>query len=140
MSTSTPASNHVNGPGGRERRIRQEAGKWVDQLTDLGPNNKLLYYRDLKVGTLNLREANDAQLHQLLAGHPVRSTQLLPDPAQQRDAARRLQTIYKKIRALDEQYGISTGYLAAGIRGSRGEFELALRAAPCCRNSRGTSA
>jgi very-short-patch-repair endonuclease len=154
VSTSMPATSHVDRPSERERRVQQERDKWISQLTNFSTKNNLLYYRDLRVRTLDLREANGAQLRRLLAGQQVRSSQLLPDPAQRTEVAHRLRTVYNKVRELDEQYGINTGYLAAGmvswqeahrspaaplllrelflrpVRAAREDFELMLQAEP----------
>ena len=54
---------------------------WVKQLIDLGGRNRLLYYRDLKVGTLDLTPlaaASSERFDDLLAGNVVMLSQLVP--------------------------------------------------------------
>jgi very-short-patch-repair endonuclease len=116
MATAAPSASFPAPPASdRRHRILQAKKEWIKQLTDLSGNNNLLYYRDLKRGTLDLAGADDAPLRRLLAGQRVRCSQLFADPALRSDAAARLRAIYRRIRLLDEQYGISTGCLAAGL-------------------------
>jgi very-short-patch-repair endonuclease len=99
----------------RARLVARAVRGWVDQLTDLSARNNLLYYKDLRRGTLDLGNANSGPRERLLGGRPVRCSQLFPDPAQRDDAVARLKEIYRKIRELDEERGISAGYVAAGM-------------------------
>ena len=41
----------------RERLVKDAARQWTDQLMDVSGRNQLLFYRDLKVGTLDLEDA-----------------------------------------------------------------------------------
>ena len=63
----------------RSGLVARAVETWVKQLIDLGGSNRLLYYRDLKRGTLDLTtalQANPAQFQRLLAGQPVSLSQL----------------------------------------------------------------
>lgn len=109
---------------------------WKRQLIDLGGRNTLLYFRDLRRGTLDLSAGTesrnggqpsllppaedsstpiDRSLEQLLSGRPVRLSQLFPDPDPQSDAARRARAIHAKARENDEERGLETLYLAYGL-------------------------
>jgi very-short-patch-repair endonuclease len=99
----------------RSRLISEAVGRWVDQLTDLTARNNLLYYKDLKRGTLDLGSAASHAREQLLAGQKVRCSRLFPDEARRADAVTRLREIHRKIRELDEERGISAGYVVAGL-------------------------
>ena len=99
----------------RERLVARAVSGWVDQLTDLSARNNLLYYRDLRRGTLDLAGASTGPRERLLGGRPVRCSQLFPNPARRADAAGRLKEIHRKIRELDEERGINAGYVVVGM-------------------------
>ena len=44
---------------------------WIRRLIDLSRRNNLLYYRELKTGTLDFSDANKKALDELLAGKTV---------------------------------------------------------------------
>ena len=106
-----------------ERAVKQ----WRSQLVDLTGNNRLIYYRELKAGTLNLKDANSDRLHQLVTGGKIRLSDLYPaerieegdevrvDHSAFEDAAKRLRTIDKTGRANFEEKGITTTYLASHL-------------------------
>jgi very-short-patch-repair endonuclease len=109
-----------NGPASAERRARIEAAvkDWIDQLIDLGGSNRLLHYRDLAVGTLDLSDTervNTAALDQLRGGRRTRLRTLLPDPGDRAAAARRMRAISEKALENHEEKGIRTLYLALGM-------------------------
>ena len=99
----------------RARLVARAALGWVDQLTDLSARNNLLYYRDLRRGTLDLGNASVGPRGRLLDGRSVRCSQLFADPGQRVDAVARLKGIYRKIRELDEERGINAGYVVSGM-------------------------
>jgi hypothetical protein len=99
----------------RDRLVARAVSGWIDQLTDLSARNNLLYYRDLRRGTLNLADANTGPRERLLAGRTVRCSQLFPDLTRCTDVAGRLKEIHRKIRELDEERGINAGYVVAGM-------------------------
>ena len=102
------------GRDSRARLVARALRGWVDQLTDLSARNNLLYYRDLRRGTLDLGSASAGPRERLLGGRP-RCSQLFPDPGQRDDAVARLKEIYRKVRELDEERGINAGDVAAGM-------------------------
>lgn len=99
----------------RSRLTSEAVSRWIDELTDLSAKNNLLYYRDLRRGTLDLAAADDNLRQRLLDGRTIRCSYLFPGPVPGADAAARLGSIYRNIRKLDEEYGLSTGYLASGL-------------------------
>jgi hypothetical protein len=103
------------GSDSRARLVARAVSGWVDQLTDLSARNNLLYYRDLRRGTLDLGNASAGPRERLLGGRPVRCSQLFLDPGQRDDAVARLKEIHRKIRELDEERGINAGYVVAGM-------------------------
>lgn len=52
---------------------------WTGQLVDLGGRNNLLYFKDLRRGTLDLGQAAPKALAGLLAGKTVRISQLFTE-------------------------------------------------------------
>ena len=90
--------------------------QWTDALTDLGGRNTLLYYKDRRAGTLDLAAADPGALERFEKTGHTRLTRLFQADADQRaDAIRRMQTIYRKARELQEERGIRVGYLATGL-------------------------
>jgi very-short-patch-repair endonuclease len=115
---------------GRLERVRQAASRWVGQLVDLSGRNTLLYYKDLKVGTLDLGGGEPAALDALLGGRPVRLSALFADPAELAGAARRARTIRAKAVELFEERGIQTLHLARGMATWDNQRGVATPAAP----------
>jgi len=62
------ARTHDATTGGRFAAVRKAAAAWTGQLVDLTGRNSLLYYRDLKVGTLPLDSSPRQLIYAVLAG------------------------------------------------------------------------
>ena len=88
---------------------------WMSQLVDLGASNRLLYYRTLAVGTLDLDLAALPAIEALRQGTRVTLTALFPDLDQRTDAARRMRAINAKAIENLEERGLRTLYLAWGM-------------------------
>ena len=88
---------------------------WMSQLVDLGASNRLLYYRTLAVGTLDLDRAALPAIEALRQGARVTLTALFPDLDQRTDAARRMRAINAKAIENLEERGLRTLYLAWGM-------------------------
>ena len=90
---------------------------WTGELVDLGGRNTLLYYRDLKQGTLDIgpgSTANDVAVDELLSSRPVRLSTLFDDTAIG-PAARRARTVKAKAAENFEERGLQTLFLAWGM-------------------------
>jgi very-short-patch-repair endonuclease/DNA polymerase III delta prime subunit len=113
---SVPNDHQSAGPPSPERvaAVKSAAGVWSSQLIDLGGRNTLLYYRDLKVGTLDLTDASPVGLALLLDGRAVRLSNLFP-AERVVDAARRARTVAAKAKENFEERGLSTLYAARGM-------------------------
>jgi very-short-patch-repair endonuclease len=105
----------VGVPDGRLELVRGKAEQWARDLTDFGPRNTLLYYRDTKSYTVDLSEADPAQLAALLAGGTGRLSRLLPEPTQAERANTAARTLRKRIVLMREEQGIEVGRLARGL-------------------------
>lgn len=106
----------VDSPAAATRRelVERAVHTWSDQLVDLSGRNGLLYYRDLRVGTLDLGSADPVRVPALLGGESVRLSALFSDDAL-KDAAHRLRRIRAKARENLEERGIDTLFLARGM-------------------------
>ena len=89
--------------------------RWHTQSVDLSGRNRLLYYRHLKVGTLDLESANEQSLHGLLTGTKMRLSRLYPDPSEFDEALRRCRTIRARAHQSQEEKGIDTLRLIFGM-------------------------
>lgn len=102
---------------GRVEAIERAQRFWVTQLLDLTGKNTLLYYRDLKVGTLDLgpgSSASEVAVDQLLSLHPVTMTALFGEKGQA-EASKRVRTIRAKATENFEERGLRTLFLAWGM-------------------------
>lgn len=70
---SVGMSNFVNDGAKRERYAAVERVRegWIRRLIDLSRRNNLLYYRELKRGTLDFSDCNSKALKELLTGKTV---------------------------------------------------------------------
>jgi hypothetical protein len=89
----------------RTELIAAAQAGWVAALTDLGGRNTLLYYKDRRVGTLDLAAADPAALEKFLRTGSARLTRLFHDVDTRADAIRRVQVIHRKARELLEERG-----------------------------------
>jgi very-short-patch-repair endonuclease len=105
--------------GGAERRtlIDRAVRTWTDELIDLGGRNTLLYYRDLKQGTLDLgpaSPAHDVAVGQLLSSRTMRLSTLFGETSIS-SAARRARAVKAKATENFEERGLQTMFLAWGM-------------------------
>ena len=77
-------------PGERLDVVCRKAEQWADELTDFGPYNTLLHYKDSRTLTVDLTTADPEQLRRLLCGSGVRLSALLRDPEEQGPACVRI--------------------------------------------------
>ena len=112
---SAPVPEQIDRPSARSGLVREAARRWRAQLIDLGGRNTLLYYRDLKAGTLDLGDADEVARTALLSGRPMTLRQLFPDRAVHKEAVKRARTIRNKARELLEERGIQSCFLAIGM-------------------------
>lgn len=116
---TTPQQDQGSGPAGRGRAglIGRAVRNWTGELVDLGGRNTLLYYRDLKQGTLDVGPGSGAgtvAVDSLLSSHTVRLSTMFGDPAIGA-AARRARTVKAKATENYEERGLQTLFLAWGM-------------------------
>jgi hypothetical protein len=135
--TGTPVPAGVGGPNPQDlarRRaiVERAAAAWSAQVVDLGGRNTLLYYRDLRVGTLDLTPSATVDatgIRLLLTGRTVRLSQLVV-PEELAGAAKRARTIAAKGAENYEERGLQTTFLALGTATWRSSRSEAVPAAP----------
>ena len=94
--------------------VEQARSSWIRRLIDLSRRNNLLYYRELKTGTLDLSDCDTKVLTELLAGKTVALNRLLPQ-AEELKAAARVGQIRRRAIANLEEKGLETLFLALGM-------------------------
>jgi very-short-patch-repair endonuclease len=109
LSSATPITDR------RRKLVEQAVELWKRQLTDMGGRNNLLAYKDLRLGTLGLSDADTDELEALLAARPTTLGRLFEYPDQRENAIRRGRAIYRKATELLEERGIETLFIAYGF-------------------------
>lgn len=107
----------------RAERVRRAARQWASQLTDVSGRNRLLYYRPLKLGTLELGGTNPASLQRLLTSKPgtkIRLRALFADDSAEgedaaADAVRRARAVSRKAVENFEERGVNTLFIVQGM-------------------------
>ena len=105
--------------------LQRAAAQWKQQLLDT-TRSPLLYYRDLKTGTLELTpgdvggQVNPSAVDSLVAGRKVRLSSLIPEASVNgssslTDARNRVKRIGQVAQAYLEEKGASILFLAAGL-------------------------
>ncbi len=115
------ASNE--GPEARRAAVDRAREGWIRRLIDLSRSNNLLYFRDLKIGTLDLaghRPEIMARLLEDIEGDPrvIDVDALMPLPEEAEDRRQRLaalKTIRTRARDNLEERGLQTLHIAAGM-------------------------
>ncbi len=106
-------------PVERQRAVERAMTEWVKKLVDMSGRNRLLFYRTLKRGTLELTDADELNVDLLLSGRGVSLSSLFTATAAEPDrfenARRRARTIHAKAMEHFEERGIETLFLAVGM-------------------------
>jgi hypothetical protein len=111
--SQSPSPQAVADPRGE--RVAAAVRSWQRHLVDLGGRNTLLWYRDLPSGTLDLTTAHPGGVAMLMAGRPTKLSDLVREPAALQEARRRARTIRAKAIELQEERGITAGFIAVGM-------------------------
>src|SRR5579884_1582802 len=98
----------------RRAAVAQARETWVNRLIDLSRRNRLLYYRQLKTGALELADCDPAVMRNLIEGHSVTLNQLLPR-ADEVAISARAQEIRRTALANREEKGLETLSIAFGF-------------------------
>jgi DNA polymerase III delta prime subunit len=112
-----PSVGEVGGEAADARAglLREQVKVWTGQLVDLSGRNNLLFYRDLKRGSLDLSDAVRDRVDEVLAGKVVSLSRLFPEEEVHADAVRRARTVRNKAEEHFEERGLQTLYIACGM-------------------------
>jgi very-short-patch-repair endonuclease len=114
----------------RSRRVEQASKMWTGQLVDLTGRNNLLYFRDLRVGSLPLDSCPTDPLFAALQGRSVLLSTLFASEEELQEAAKRARAVRNKANAHYEERGLETLYLAVGMATWTSQKSAATPAAP----------
>jgi very-short-patch-repair endonuclease len=121
----------VSVPGvGRAAAIESAAKVWTGQLVDLTARNNLLYFRDLKVGTLDLGDVRPDLVTGLLGGRSIHLSWMFPDPDAKAAAVKRARAVRNRAQEHFEERGLETLFLACGMATWTNPRSAATPAAP----------
>ena len=100
-----------------KRRTQVDTAReaWIRALIDRSRRNNLLYFRDLKTGTLDLTGANPAAMGRLLAGEEISLKRLLPEGVDLKSSEAKLLEIRDHALINTEERGIETMFMAMGM-------------------------
>ena len=114
MSRSASAGVPEGNSDPRLAAVRASAESWINKLIDLSRRNNLLFFRDLKTGTLDLSGAPPEVLDDLFSGRSVRISQLLGSGDGTRASAQ-LRSIWDRAVLNREEKGLETLFMARGM-------------------------
>lgn len=100
---------------GATRRVARAAELWRSSLINVSGSNRLLYFKDLRVGTLDLSDAPQGAVSELLAMKTTRLSRLFPAGDEVTGAVKSLKTVSTKARVFAEEYGIHVTNVASGF-------------------------
>ena len=98
----------------RQAAVLRARDAWVAKLIDLSRRNKLLFFRDLKTGTLDLSQHDPKVLTDLIGGESVSLANLLPN-ADEVNISARANEIRKTALTNLEERGLETIFVAFGF-------------------------
>ena len=97
------------------QKVNAARKKWEERLIDKSRNNNLLYFRELRVGTLNLNAVDPAALRRLMSGAKVASDDFVQADAGATEMRNRIGALHKRALQNLEEKGLATLYVAAGM-------------------------
>lgn len=127
---SDVAASNDSEVSARLETVRKAATTWIGQLVDLTGRNNLLYYRDLRAGTLSLDSAPRHRIFSALAGRTVALSELFAGEEELEDALRRARTVRNRANEYFEERGVETLYLACGMASWTAQRGTSTPAAP----------
>jgi len=104
----------VAASGERGRLLDAAIKVWKNQLVDLSARNNLLYYRTLKVGTLDFT-GHEEHIDQVLDGRAVRLSSVFAATMPRQPFEKRARAIRAKAKEAFEERGLDTLFLVHGM-------------------------
>jgi len=98
----------------RRELVDRARQSWIKRLIDLSRRNNLLYFRDLKAGTLDLSTADQDRMVELLSGESVGLGKLLGRTDDETLVAKLLE-IRRRAKSNEEEKGLQTLFVALGM-------------------------
>ena len=97
----------------RIQAVTSAAERWKKDLMDLSGRNQLLYYRDLKSGTLDLTHDSalnpeEPAVDRLLRGDGVKLSSIFRDSGSREISVKKARTIASKARSSFDERGVKT--------------------------------
>jgi len=125
LPAKNPKDHHVASTN-RISRVRSAVESWVRKMADFTGRNRLLFFRELKAGTLMLPSGTDwlaaDAADRIFAGKAVMISELirsdLDEDSRERqfkDLSRRSKTLYRKSKENLEERGIDTLHIGYGL-------------------------
>ena len=108
------AGSLLAGLSRRARLVDAAIRTWKNQLVDLSARNNLLYYRTLKLGTLDLT-GQEAFVDGMLNTQPVRLSSMFATSVPRQPFERRARAIRAKAKEAFEERGLETMFVAHGM-------------------------
>ena len=125
----------VTDTSSRDPLLVQAVERWTAKLLDTTGNNRLIYYRELKQGTLNLKDCDPRALEDLYRGKRVLISELLkygqapPEEIEESEGLtyeekrsrhhkrvnKKAKAVYSKWRVYKEEKGISILFFSQGM-------------------------
>ena len=114
-SPDSDSASVSDATGRRAEAIEKAVKVWTGQLVDLTARNNLLYFRDLKVGTLDLGPAPTRPPLRRPRRQDASSQAALSDDDAHADAVRRARAVHNRAQEHFEERGLETLFLAVGM-------------------------
>ncbi len=114
----------------RLEAVARAAKVWSGQLVDLTARNNLLFYRDLRAGTLNFGDDPPGAVFDLLGGKTVTLVRLVSDESERENALKRARVVHNRSQEHFEERGLETLFLACGMATWTNQRGAAIPAAP----------
>ncbi|MHB9133948.1 MAG: AAA domain-containing protein [Armatimonadota bacterium] len=111
-ATAEPVADNLSP---RQQAVERAREGWIRRLYDVSRRNNLLYFRELKMGTLDFTGADTPSMHDLLAGKSVSLARLLPPKADLAAGAWRVRQIRRRALENLEERGLNTLFIALGM-------------------------
>jgi very-short-patch-repair endonuclease/energy-coupling factor transporter ATP-binding protein EcfA2 len=98
----------------RQRLVLSARDGWKRQLMDLSRRNNLLYFRELRTGTLKLDGLSVQARQGLILGNDISPLEAFPETDREQVAGS-LREIWRRSRSNQEEKGLETLFLAIGM-------------------------
>ena len=116
----------------RRKLVKEAVKSWMSQLVDLGGRNNLLYFKQLKRGTMELVSPplDASALQELLSGSSVRLSKLVADEAHREEYVARARTLHARAKENSEEKGLETLYIGSYLAAWNTDRSSAVPCAP----------